>query len=93
MIDWQETTIRELPAGLVELAGALADMMLAHLRKNDVDPDVAFFTFLLNASAIAASELQLNEEAFMRLCREQYQLYAQFQIETCGTPGIKGGTC
>lgn len=93
MIDWGKTKIRELNPDFVELAGVCGDLMINHLRKNDINPDIAFYTFLLNASALAASELQLGEEDWMRLCREQFRLYREFQIDTCGTPGIAGGTC
>lgn len=80
-------TIRGLNPAFVDNCCAMSEELLNLLRRNKIGADNMFYTFLVNTAALAVSDLMLDEERFIALCREQYHMYLTFHFENVGVNG------
>lgn len=80
MIDLRKP-IREINPAEMSNACALAEGTLVAYRNGGVSADTMALSFLVNLSGLCVADLCLDEETFLARCKEQFNLYLEFQLE------------
>lgn len=80
MIDFKKP-IGEIDPKIMKSACDLAEGSLTAYKNMGVPADIMALSFLVNFSGLCVADLCLDEETFLARCKDQFQLYLEFQME------------
>lgn len=80
MIDFTKP-IRDIDPKIMKSACDLAEGALTAYKNMGVPADIMALSFLVNFSGLCVADLRLDEQTFLTRCKEQFQLYLQFQMD------------